>query len=125
MSKKKKKQKRARVAEKDKQNRLSSAIFLFICLPCMWALGCKTTLHNRISDLNLLHRTTPFSEAKKLHPKGLDELILPVKGVFIRPENVPQIIFGQKNRRGGEGEGLGGHAKLFMLGFPPIFEVFK
>ena len=33
--------------------------------------------------------------------------------------------FWTKNRRGGSGEGLGGHARLFMLGFSPIFEVFS
>ena len=31
--------------------------------------------------------------------------------------------FGTKNRQGSWGEGLGGHAKLFMLGSSPIFEV--
>ena len=33
--------------------------------------------------------------------------------------------FWTKNRRGGSGEGLGGQAKLFMLGFSPLFEVFS
>ena len=38
---------------------------------------------------------------------------------------MPEIIFGQKIRGGCEGEGLGGHVRLFMLGFSPIFEVFS
>ena len=33
--------------------------------------------------------------------------------------------FWAKNRWGGSGEGLGGQAKLFMLAFSPIFEVFS
>ena len=50
-------------------------------------------------------------------------LLFPVPEIQTR--KCPYKKFWTKNRRGGSGDCLGGQARLFMLGFYPICEVFS